>query len=106
MDPGYKVVNRILSNETDGFPVSQVLEHPMIATQVWMKLTPAAGQKSPYFELRGCNLESKLNLYLDYLMVPHHHGFSIQLGLGSSFLDLHITSTSCYQLKSHTSKIE
>ena len=60
MAPNEKTTNAVLSQTlNDGFARSQVLEHPMIANEVWLTLAPSNNQKSPYFELRGCNLEGK-----------------------------------------------
>jgi hypothetical protein len=51
-------MNTILNfTNNDGLPKSHVLEHPMIANEVSLTLTLSENQKSPYFDLRGCNLE-------------------------------------------------
>ena len=42
---------------SDGLPVNQVLDLPVIANEVNLDLKLASGQKSPYLELRGCQLE-------------------------------------------------
>jgi hypothetical protein len=58
MTPSETSTNSILNSLTNsGFPQSQSLDHPMIANEVWLTLSLASNQKSPYFDLRGCNLE-------------------------------------------------
>ena len=60
MTPSIMTNNNILNlTVNDGFTKSQVLAHPMIANEVWLTLTLSNNQKSPYFDLRGCNLEGK-----------------------------------------------
>ncbi len=60
MTPSETSTNSILNSSTNGgFPQSQSLDHPMIANEVWLTLSLASNQKSPYFDLRGCNLEGK-----------------------------------------------
>jgi hypothetical protein len=51
--------NNIATSSYDGMPVSQQLDRPVLARDIWINLLMVDEQKSPYFELRGCDLEGQ-----------------------------------------------
>ena len=59
MTPSDNLTAQILNNPAspNGLPITQQLEHPVFANDIWIDLNIAAGQKSQYFELRGCDFE-------------------------------------------------
>ena len=46
-----------IQTSLDGLPTNVQADHTIIANVIWLNLTKTEIQKSPYLELRGCDLE-------------------------------------------------